>query len=119
MYDNIPNRAWDACNEKVILWMQDYVNESEYCVISKPSSWLHDPEEHKNGSHVTMVYCVDPWDPDCFLRCLECVFTDSEEEAERKHAQLLDKWNYIQYIPQSEATDETVQDWRLSDLFLL
>ncbi len=117
MFDNIPYRAWDACNEKVFLWMQDYANGAEYCVISQPSYMLSDPEEHKNGSHVSMVYCVDPTDPDCMLRCLEYVFTNSEEQAEKKHFELLDKWNSIQYSPASEVTDETFQDWGLGDVF--
>lgn len=117
MFDNIPYRAWNPIKEEVILWMENYTQDSEYYVVSEPSYYLADPEEHKNGKFVTLVYCVNPIDPDCILRCLEYVFSDAEEQAEKKHFELLDKWNYIQYTPQSEVTDETVQDWGLSDVF--
>lgn len=110
MHNNIPYRAWNPIDEEVILWMENYTKDSEYYVVSQPSYYLADVEEHKNGPLVTLVYCVNPIDPDCILGCLEYVFSDSFEEAEKKHFELLDKWENIQYYPQSEVTDETVQD---------
>lgn len=99
---------------QIVLYMDNYTDDCEYCVCTKPG---YTTEFDDNVAFITFVYLADPLTGDIRLPPLEVIYSDSESEAEKKHREMLDNWNNIQYSPQSEVTDETVQDWGLSDVF--
>jgi hypothetical protein len=114
MTDNIPYRLQSDID--TVVYMENYTHDEEFYIVTKPAAFLRDPNERNEAKFVTLVYCNDPI-YEVILNCIEYQYTDTEEEAEKKHYELLDKWNYIQYSPASEVTDEEVQDWGLGNVF--
>ena len=114
MTDNIPYRLQSDID--TVIYLDAYTEGQEYYVVTKPASFLYDPNDRVEAKFATLVYCNDPVS-EVVLNCLEYQYTDTEEEAEKKHYELLDKWNYIQYSVVNEVTDEEVQDWGLGNLY--
>lgn len=111
MIDNIPYRFYtDPVADSASIYLEDFACTGEYFIVTMPSHMMSDPEEHKNGPFVTLVYSFNKMF-EYTEKCLEYVFSDTEEEAEKLHDEMLDKWDNIHYSKPCEVVDAEVQGW--------